>query len=265
MANWDEIKRIKENKSLIIAEKKSVMKQADACDADIYHVNTKGEAVKAEGSDTTDTERITAKIVINTTNLIDSHCDCHIPGLWNKTLKENKSPYHLQEHQLKFDKVISDQVTASVKTMSWASLGQPFEGNTQALIFDSIIEKERNEYMFKQYLKGWVRNHSVGMRYVNLFLCINSEERYYQEEKDNWDKYYPQVANKSVAEELGYFWAVTEAKMVEGSAVPIGSNYATPTISVKSEPSDKDTHKDSRETTISKEEFTEFLRTNLNN
>jgi len=264
MANWDEIKRIKENKALVIAEKKSAMKMADSCDFDIMHINSKGEAVKAESDESTDLTKITARVVINTTNLIDSHCDCHIPGIWNKTLKENKSPYHIQEHQMKFDHVISDQVTASVKTMSWAALGQPFEGNTQALIFDSIIEQERNEYMFKQYMKGWVRNHSVGMRYVNLFLCINSEERYYQEEKDNWDKYIPQVANKSVAEELGYFWAVTEAKLIEGSAVPIGSNYATPTISVKSEPS-TDTQKDSREGTIDKDEFIQFLKSNLNN
>lgn len=263
MPNWDEIGKIKENKALIITEKKAVMKMADPCSADIYHVNTKGEAVKADTEETTDLSKITAKIVINTTNIIDSHCDCHIPGLWNKTIKENKSPYHLQEHQLKFDKVISDQVTATVKMMDWVALGQPFEGKTQALIFDSVIEKERNEFMFKQYLKGWVRNHSVGMRYVNLFLCINSEERYYQEEKDYWDKYYPQVVNKDVADELGYFWAVTEAKMVEGSAVPIGSNYATPTISVKTEPS-QDTQPDSRKSTITKEDFIQLLKTNLN-
>lgn len=266
MPNWDEIKKIKDNKALIIAEKKAAMKMADPCDADIYHVTSKGIVVKATSLDDEPVEegKLTARVIINTTNIIDSHSDCHIPGLWNKTLKENKSPYHLQEHQLKFDHVISDQVTASVKMMNWSELGLPFEGKTQALIFDSIIEEERNEFMYKQYLKGWVRNHSVGMRYVNLFLCINSNERYYQEEKDNWDKYYPQVVNQDVAKELGYFWAVTEAKMIEGSAVPIGSNYATPTISVKTEPS-TDTQKDSRETTISKEEFTEFLKNNLKN
>jgi hypothetical protein len=40
------------------------------------------------------------------------------------------------------------------------------------------------------------------------------------------------VANKSDIESEGYFWAVTEAKIIEGSAVLKGSNYATPTISV---------------------------------
>ena len=35
-----------------------------------------------------------------------------------------------------------------------------------------------------------------------------------------------------MADERGYFWYVLEAKCVEGSAVPIGSNTATPTLSI---------------------------------
>lgn len=83
------------------------------------------------------------------------------------------------------------------------------------------------------------------MRYVQLFLCIDSDDREYREEKDNWEKYIAEVANRQEADTNGYFWAVTEAKLVEGSAVPLGSNWATPTQSVKefTEPS-QDTHKD---------------------
>ena len=84
--------------------------------------------------------------------------------------------------------------------------------------------------MFKQYADVNVTNQSVGMRYVKLLLAVNNEE--YKTEKEIWDKYYPVIANKSAADEQGYFWAVTEAKVVEGSAVPIGSNQVTPTISV---------------------------------
>jgi hypothetical protein len=40
------------------------------------------------------------------------------------------------------------------------------------------------------------------------------------------------IANKSAADEKGYFWAVTEAKLIEISAVVIGSNRITPTQSV---------------------------------
>jgi hypothetical protein len=84
--------------------------------------------------------------------------------------------------------------------------------------------------MFKQYKNGWVNNHSVGMRYVDFKICINSEERWASEYKENWEEYFPMIANKDDAETAGYFWAVTEAVLVEGSAVLFGSNYVTPTL-----------------------------------
>lgn len=58
---------------------------------------------------------------------------------------------------------------------------------------------------------------------------MDSED--YPEEKKNWDKFYPMIANK---EDVGkYFFAVTEAKIIEGSAVTRASNPATPTESVQ--------------------------------
>jgi hypothetical protein len=104
------------------------------------------------------------------------------------------------------------------------------------------------------------------MQYVQILLCINSEEKYYTEEKTNWDKYYPMVANKDVADERGCFWAVTEAKIIEGSAVVIGSNGATPTISVEQIVPSNDTqeNEDSRKSTIDTEMFKELVKENLN-
>jgi phage protein D len=40
------------------------------------------------------------------------------------------------------------------------------------------------------------------------------------------------IANKEVADENGYFFAVLEAELIEISAVVKGSNTITPTISV---------------------------------
>ena len=97
--------------------------------------------------------------------------------------------------------------------------------------------------MFDLYKKGRVNQHSVVMRYVKMFLCINKSEPMYSQEKENWDKYYPQVANKEVADEKGYFWAVTEAKIVEGSAVVKGSNFATPTLEIDIKEAVSDTSK----------------------
>jgi hypothetical protein len=77
-------------------------------------------------------------------------------------------------------------------------------------------------------------------------MAVNSDFEDYKEEKEIWDKYIDQVANIKAAEENGYFFAVTEAKIIEGSAVPIGSNTVTPTLDVESkqeiEPL-QDTHK----------------------
>ena len=266
-------KFMKDNKSLLIAEKKCSDKHADAISYIEGYVTDKGDVVKAEpavSADLLKKDSLRVKVVINTTNLMDSHSDVHMKGIWKKTVKEQKTVYLLQEHQMKFENVITDSVKASVKEFAWSELGFNFKGTTEALVFDAEISKDRNPFMFEQYAKGYVKEHSVGMRYVNLEMCVDSDEKYYQEEKAAWDKYYPEIANKEEADSRGYFWAVTEAKMVEGSAVVKGSNYATPTISVKeiTEPSE-DTQKDNEDSrqsdTIDLGEFKELLNKHLKN
>jgi len=225
---------LRNNHDKLKAQKKEEIKHADAVDFINVVYSEKDLAYKAETPSTElSKDEIQVKVVINTTNLIDSHMDCHIDGLWKKSIAENKKVKLLREHKATFDNVISRNVVATTKKMDWKTLGYDFEGKTEALIFDATIKEEESSYMFEQYKKGYVDNHSVGMKYVNLFLCINSDDKYDKEYKENWDKYIGFVANKDVAKEYGYFWAVTEAKMVEGSAVLFGSNYATPTLSVK--------------------------------
>lgn len=229
-------KALKENKSNLISLKKSIEKKADAFHGFYNSESTKNNlAIKDQSEGEDNPLTLTVKVVINTTNFLDSHGDVHIDGIWNKSIKDNPTKLHLQEHQRDFDKVISDNAVASVKSMSWDKLGLTYEGKTQALIFDSTIDKNRNEFMLNQYKNGWVKNHSVGMRYVSLHLCLNSEAEWDKEEKENWDKYYSVIANKEIADERGYFWAVTEAKIIEGSAVVMGSNTSTPTLEIKNE------------------------------
>lgn len=232
-------KALRENKAFLINQKKNTFKTADAV---LYSPLVLTEqlgkaatvkALKAEGFDPETVSKMELDLAINTTNILDSHSDVHFPGLWDKSLKETKILYLLQEHRMVFDKIITDDVKASADMMSWKDLGLDFEGMTQVLRFKANAEKERNPYMFGQYAKGFVKNHSVGMRYVKLFLAMDSEAKWDKEEKEVWDKYIDQVVNKETAQAQGYFWAVTEAKVVEGSAVPLGSNWATPTISAE--------------------------------
>ena len=237
---------IRENKKLLILEKKAITKHADLVSSFIFSESKEDVALEKAviDSEVVNLDSMTASVVINTTNIMDSHSDVHIPGIWNKSLKEQKILYLLKEHKMEFESIISDQVKAIAKTISWKELGYDLAGNTQALIFNAKVLKARNEYMFNQYAKGYVKNHSVGMRYVQLDLAMNSSAPSDKEEKKIWDKYINQIVNKEVAEEKGYFWAVTEAKIVEGSAVPLGSNYATPTLSIGKESNSKQLESD---------------------
>lgn len=221
-----------ENKDILMAQKKAEVKHADGF-LYVHSVNKDGKikAIKAnEPIDTTNINEIKVVAIINTTNLMDSHLDVHMPGIWNKSLQENKMIMHLQEHSMSFSKIIAEgnDLKASVKFFKWSELGFEFEGQTQALVFESTVKRDRNEFMFKQYANGFVKNHSVGMRYVKLLLAINDEDE--AGEFEMWEKYISEVANKQTAIDRGYFWVVKEAKVIEGSAVPLGSNFATPTL-----------------------------------
>jgi hypothetical protein len=240
MTKDEEIHHVWKNRDLIITQKTNAIKHADVVlnystpnldNVDKSTTNKEGNNVII---DTVNPTVLNAKLVINTTNLIDSHLDCHIPNIWKKSLQESKQLLLLQEHEMEFDKIIADSLVdkfkAYTQTVSFQSLGFDYQGFTEALIFDVQIKKEVNEFMFNLYKNGRVSQHSVGMRYIKIFMCVNSMESIYTTEKANWDKYYPMVANPDVANEKGYFWAVTEAKVIEGSAVVKGSNHCTPVM-----------------------------------
>jgi len=101
----------------------------------------------------------------------------------------------------------------------------------EVLIYEAIVKRDRNEEMFKQYFNGWVLNHSVGMRYMKLLFCYDNDEAEYTQNKENFDKYSTDILNKDDISE--YFWAVLEAKNIEGSAVVKGSNFLTPVLSLE--------------------------------
>ena len=249
---------LKENKDALIAEKKFDLKRADAIQAVMPTIHT--SATKAAAV----SDKLQVKVVINTTNLLDSHGDVHIDGLWNKSLKEQKLLYLLQEHKMEFDHIITDKVSAYTSVFKWRDIGYNMDGATEALVFDALIDRKRNPFMFEQYKNGYVLNHSVGMRYVKLFLSIDDDREEYYEEKQAWNKYYPLIANKETADEKGYFWAVTEAKLVEGSAVPMGSNFVTPTLEITESQKALDNNTDSRNSTIGNEIKEIFKQTLFN-
>lgn len=244
----DEIKFLADNHLELIERSKSVIKMADSVGSPVNYLDPTVDLLNIEKSSAyksflnidknvlLEKDVIEAKVVMNTTNILDSHKDVHIKGLWDDDLKDKSvNRMHIQEHNYRsFKNIISsgDDLKIYTKDYTWKQLGYDFEGSTQALEFKSKIRKERNPYMHEQYAKGWVNNHSVGMFYNKILFCLDSDNPDHAQLKENYDNYAEKIVNQN---SLGrYFWAVTKASFIEGSAVPMGSNFATPTTSIKS-------------------------------
>lgn len=226
----------RQNKGLLIRQKKATIKQPSFgfgvgmsdIELSIPDVN------KEVGVIAQDKGKLTVKTAINATNIIDNHRDLHIPKLWNRSVKNNRDPLHLQEHRMEYDYVIADginELRTYTTSVSWKSIGWDFEGKTELLIHELFL-KGRHQVMEERYKTGQVKYHSVGMQYVDIVFCVDSDEKYWAEEKANFDKYKEMAVNPEDADAYGYFWAVLEAKEIEGSAVVRGSCPATPTMSI---------------------------------
>lgn len=254
-----------QNKQSLKTLKKSAVKFTDGLDCLLSDTEAEnGVVTKGNEAILDNPTEIKVRVVMNTTNVLDSHKDVHIDGLWKRTLNGSNKKLHLQEHMRKFDAVISNDAKAYTKNTTFEDLGViGVKGETQALIFDSVVKASRNPLMFEQYKNGWVNNHSVGMQYVDFDICINSEEKWAKEEKENWDKYYPIIANKEAADDSGYFWAITEAKLMEGSAVLFGSNWATPTLDNNLKTVNTLSEEDKTEPPSGTQQLTKFINPNI--
>lgn len=215
------------NKRALIDLKKSVTKFTDgfgmsaleqAVIKDLTHTN--------EDTDTA----IKRTIVGNTYNWMDSHDDVHINGLFSKSLTE-RQPWHLHDHVYQLMAKVGTPTSVREEYINWTRLGVNKLGQTQALLMDSTIEKELNASIFRSYLNGEINQHSVGMKYVKISLAVNDEE--YKEEFAAWNSHIEKIGNRQDAEAKGYFWAVTEAKLIEISCVLEGSNSLTPVLGIK--------------------------------
>lgn len=186
---------------------------------------------------------IEIKSVINTTNVIDSHMDLHLPNIWNKTVSDNPYTYHLKQHKQEFESVLSSRAKNFNERMFFKDLGVKSEMEIDANISQFILDKNKHPFMFDAYKNGDVKQHSVGMVYVSLDIAYYDEDS--QKEMDFFNEMKSKAINPEVADEMGYVWVISEAKKREGSAVVFGSNSITPTLWVKNyEPGRPSTQKD---------------------
>ena len=172
--------------------------------------------------------------IINSTNIMDSHNDVHLGSIWNKSAKEkNRKIFYVVDHDLSVNglAVHKSDVEIQLHNSTFKDIGYDLDGETTLLVYKMPIESILHDKVAKIVASKEQMEQSVRMEYVTIKLCINSDNEEFEEEKADFDKYIGKVANKSEVLEQGYFFAVTEAKIVdEGSSVLKGSNSATTLI-----------------------------------
>lgn len=222
LANIEDVSQRKafvlEHADEIIKAKKREIKWSDPV---AFPALNRQTATKAE-----DGQR-TYDIVGNSAGFMDSHMDVSMKGSYDKTVSEGaqKAPF-LENHMHTPKGIIGKNMGAEVRTLPIKSLGYDREGTTEAVIFK--VDPCYDEKMAMLYANGEIKQHSIGLQYVKIELCINDDSD--NKGFANWNKYIDQVINREMAEEAGFFFAVLEQKIFEVSAVLFGSNGFTPTL-----------------------------------
>tara|TARA_R110000782_G_scaffold72273_3_gene144786 strand:- start:2598 stop:3353 length:756 start_codon:yes stop_codon:yes gene_type:complete len=180
-----------------------------------------------------DTDKVLKRTIVGNTYMwMDSHDDVHSKGVFSKSIKERQnSIFHLHDHKFEITAKVGEPTKVYEKELLWSDFGIDKAGSTTALLMDSEIYKDYNDKIFNEYKSGRINQHSVGMQYVKIDLAVNDDE--YEEEYKVWQDNIESIGNKELAEEKGYFWLVREAKLIEISAVLLGSNSLTPTLENK--------------------------------
>lgn len=222
-------KFLSENKAALISQKKSMLKKTEPVFFSPSFVFSKPAANKSDNTPAEDTGKILVKVVANTAMFFDSQSDVLLPDNAKKSIKDRKGLIpHIHDHIWEVTSEVGDVKNIYYQDILLKDLGVNKEGSAQALIFETEIRKDYNEAIYNKYKSGRVNQHSIGLQYVNLSLAVNDEDM--KEEFALYNKYINQIINKEAAQQAGYFWAVSEIKLMENSSVLFGSNSLTPTL-----------------------------------
>lgn len=238
---------LRKNATKIIAEKKAFPVMSDNYDFgytikdDVVPGNTAQKAAGSpQGPELKDGE-LAVDIFANVSGWADSYTDVMIKDNWNKSINDvgasgEKIMYHLKNHNYSTDSIIAKDASLYSKMVDLSRFNIKTDiKKAQALMMSSTVVAEYDKKCFLLYRDGQVKQHSIGLQYIKLYLCLDSEEPKDAQYKENWDKYYPQVINKDRIDSKGYFWAVVEAKILEVSVVLYGANELTPDNTGKSD------------------------------
>lgn len=227
-----------ENKKALINHKKSLpVKWADNfTNNPVIKFKTKSGAIKdglsTDTEDPTDATVLRVEVVANTCLWMDSQSDVLLIDSAKRSIQNNKSlMVHIHDHKYSVEAKIGEVVDVQLRMMNWRDLGVAIPGQTQCIVFLTDVMEDYNTKVFNQYKAGKIQQHSIGLCYLSggIELAINDPD--YEKEIDFWNKYIDQIGNKDEAIEQGYFWVVSEFKLLENSCVLFGANILTPTLS----------------------------------
>ena len=221
---------LRSNVKTIIAQKKSLPIKSDIFDWGCLPVNEKS-TVKEDGSPLGPDE-IEVNVIGNLSGWCDCYMDVMIKDNWNKTIADKSITYHLKNHDYETDAIVGKNPELYNKNFDLSYFGIVSDvQKAQALMQRSIVPKEYDKKTYLLYKDNQIKQHSIGLRYVQIVLCLDSNLEEDKDYKKNWDKYYKGVINKDKVDLYGYFFAVIESQILEVSCVLFGANPNTGTYS----------------------------------
>lgn len=217
---------LRKNVSTIIAQKKSLPIKSDIFDWGCLPVNKK-DRIKSDGT-MLGPDEIQVDAIANLSGWCDSYMDVMIKDNWNKTISDKSIVYHLKNHEYSTDDIVGKNPELYTKMFPMEYFGITSDVvKAQALMMRSIVPKSYDSKTFLLYQDEQIKQHSIGLRYIQIVLCLDSDIEEDATYKKNWDKYYPIVINKDVVDTYHYFFAVIESQILENSCVLFGANKNT--------------------------------------
>lgn len=231
---------LKSNEKSLIKQKTSLPIKSDIFNYGCLPINDK-QTIKEDGSALMPNE-IEVNAIANLSGWCDTYMDVMIKDSWKKTIDDRAIVYHLKNHNYSTDDIVGKDPILYTKMFDLSYFGIESDvSKAQALMMRSIVSKEYDEKTYLLYRDNQIKQHSIGLRYIVIKLCINSDLEEDKVYKDNFDKYYPGVINKDLVDSRGFFWAVVEAKILENSCVLFGANENTGVFSTSEKSGDEPT------------------------
>jgi hypothetical protein len=220
------------NKEFEIAKRKASIKYSDPAILSplvLEKVLSKGANKAVLFSDDLKNGVAERTLLVNTYLWRDSHWDVHLPGTFTRSIdQKGNKVLPIDQHRFDLDHIIGSTISVKELPFDWKALGVEKDGQTTGVVAEAAILQSKSPKRFQDYIDNTINQHSVGMYYVKASCAVDDED--YPNEYELYKKWIDQIGNQEIVEEDGFFFAVSEAKLVEYSPVIAGSNELTPVL-----------------------------------